>query len=83
MNDLTPIPTATLRRMYAKVRTIMFGAFIVDLVAVGIFAVLVMRPDSRRMVPFLAPILLLPTIALVPLVGRLGAIGVELKKRVD
>ena len=53
----------------------------IDVVAVAVFALLLVRPDQRRLVPILAPLLLLPTFAIVPVVGRLGAIGVELKKR--
>lgn len=81
MTDLTQIPTATLTRMYAKVRLIMFVAIGLDVVAVAVLVWLLMSPSQRRLVPFLAPVLLLPTIAIVPVVGRLGAIGVELRKR--
>jgi hypothetical protein len=81
MTDLTQIPTTTLTRMYAKVRLIMFVAIGLDVVAVAVLAWLLMSPNQRRLVPFLAPVLLLPTIAIVPVVGRLGAIGVELRKR--
>jgi hypothetical protein len=83
MDDLKKIPTETLKRMHAKVRTIMFVALGLDAVAVAVLALLLMSPDKRRMVPYLAPILLLPTIAIVPVVGRVGAIGVELRKRND
>jgi len=81
MNDLPRIPTETLRRMYAKVRTIMFVVIGIDVVAVAVFALLLVSPGQRRLVPILAPLLLLPTFAIVPVVGRLGAMGVELKKR--
>jgi hypothetical protein len=59
----------------------MFVAIGLDVVAVAVLAWLLMSPSQRRLVPFLAPVLLLPTIAIVPVVGRLGAIGVELRKR--
>ena len=81
MNELSPIPTPTLKRMYTKVRTIMFVVIGVDVVAVAVFALLMVSPGTRRLVPILAPFLLLPTIAIVPVLGRLGAIGVEIKKR--
>jgi hypothetical protein len=81
MNDLSQIPTETLTRMYATVRTILFVTIGIDAVAVAAFALRMVSPGQRRLVPIVAPILLLPTIAIVPVVGRLGAIGVELKQR--
>jgi hypothetical protein len=83
MDDLSQIPTATLQRMHNKVRTIMFALIGVDMVAVATFAFLLLQPNLRRLVPFLAPALLLPTLAIVPVVGRMGVIGVELRKRND
>ncbi|MBY0491960.1 MAG: hypothetical protein K2R93_19115 [Gemmatimonadaceae bacterium] len=81
MDDLSRIPTDTLQRMHAKVRTIMFALLGLDVVAVSAFAFLLIKPELRRIVPFLAPALLLPTLAIVPVVGRMGAISLELKKR--
>jgi hypothetical protein len=80
MTDLSPIPTATLQRMHAKVRRLMNALIAIDVVAVGAFALL-MLSRRGRLVPFLLPVLLLPTIALVPVVGRFGAISLELKTR--
>ena len=81
MRDLTPIPTATLERMQAKVRRIMFMLIGLDLVAVSTLAILLLDQEKRRLVPFLAPQLLLPALVTVPVVGRLGAISVELRER--
>lgn len=81
MTDLTQIPTDTLVRMQNKLRTVMFVILGLDLVAMAVLVFLLMSPANRRMVPFLAPVLLLPTIGIVPVVGRVGAIGVELKRR--
>ncbi len=67
--------------MSVKIRTVMFSLLGLDLVAVAALVYLLMTPSTRRMVPILAPVFLLPTLAIVPVVGRLGAIGVELKKR--
>jgi hypothetical protein len=81
MTDLAQIPTDTLQRMHNKVRTVMFALIGVDVVAVSVFAFLLLQPTMRRIIPFLAPALLLPTLAIVPVVGRMGAISLELKKR--
>lgn len=67
--------------MHQKVRTIMFALIGLDVVAVSAFAFLLIQPNMRRVVPFLAPALLLPTLAIVPVVGRMGAISLELRKR--
>lgn len=81
MDDLSRIPTETLQRMHQKVRTVMFALIGLDVVAVSAFAFLLLQPTMRRVVPFLAPALLLPTLAIVPVVGRMGAISLELRKR--
>lgn len=81
MSDLSQIPTDTLQRMQRKVRTIMFALLGLDAVAVSALAYLFLTPSLRRMAFILAPALLLPTLAIVPIIGRLGAIGIELRKR--
>lgn len=81
MSDLAQIPTETLRRMRDRVRRLMVVMAALDAVAVTVLALLLLSPTRQRLVPFLAPILLLPTIAVVPVVMRLGAIRAELRRR--
>jgi hypothetical protein len=81
MTDLTTIPTETLERMRTKVRTVLYILIGLDIVAVAVLAYLVVNPDTRRTAAIMAPALLMPSLALVPVVTRLSAITKVLEAR--
>ncbi|MFY7921469.1 MAG: hypothetical protein ACOVSI_03575 [Gemmatimonas sp.] len=80
MSDLTQLPTPTLLAMKARLTNWVVYVAAIDLVAVGIFVFLLLNTSPAKALPF-APLLMLPSIALVPLMLRAGAIKRELARR--
>ncbi|WP_434479504.1 hypothetical protein [Gemmatimonas sp.] len=80
MSELTQLPTATLHAMKARLTNWVVYVAAIDLVAVGVFVSLLVNSSPAKALPF-APLLMLPSIALVPLMLRAGAVRRELARR--
>lgn len=80
MSDLTHLSVETLQAMKARLTNwIVYVAFI-DVIAIAAFVVLLLNSSPAKVLPF-TPLIMLPSIALVPILLRTSAIKRELTRR--
>lgn len=80
MNDLSALSTDTLQAMKSRLTNWIVYIAGVDVVLVGVFAWFAATRSLTLVLPFV-PVIMLPTIAMVPFLLRAGAIRRELDKR--
>lgn len=80
MTDLTTLPASTLEAMKLRLTNWLVGILAIDLLLIAGFVLVLLTKSVRHALP-LAPLLMVPALALIPVLRRLGAVKRELTAR--
>lgn len=80
MDDLTPLPVAALDAMKTRLTNWLVGIVALDLLLVAALALLMFTKSPRVAMP-LVPVLMIPAVALILVLKRLGAVKREMARR--
>jgi bacteriorhodopsin len=80
MNDLSTVPTPALHAMKDRLTNWLVGILAFDLLLIAGFVVVLLTKSPRHAMP-LAPVLMVPALALVPFLRRIGSVKKELAQR--